>query len=444
MKYFEKPALFIYRIMCRYGLSGIFVDGDRLRRLNMKDNPKDLERDRAVRDISYVLMVLSVTVFLLLVYLLKSGTGSGEGELLRGEPGEGTTIYDMELSAQEAEPRSVKVEVSERQVEDARLPQLFAQAETILRQEMCGENISLDSVRDDLVFVSELPMGISVSWERDEKRIFSESGRLRISPPSEPLNVTVYATLKYHGYERRIPIDITIIGESEAPSSTWETALGRALEEADASSPKEKIYELPQKADDVELNWSRQDDNSALVLLLLGVLFAVMIIPAGKSSVKDRIKKRDQQMKRDYPDIISKFILLMSAGETCRGAWCKICHDYVNARDEKAPRYAYEEMLFSYRELELGAAEAVVYEKFGNRTGLACYSRFATMLSRNLRRGSRDILTALELEAKDAFSERFDEVRRRGEETSTKLLLPMMGMLMIVVAIIMVPAFSGM
>ena len=66
---------------------------------------------------------------------------------------------------------------------------------------------------------------------------------------------------------------------------------------------------------------------------------------------------------RDYPDIISKFIMLITAGMTCRAAWEKICSDYrrsierEKSKDEAVKtgkkkkagnrRYAYEEMIIS-------------------------------------------------------------------------------------------------
>lgn len=444
MKIFEKMAQRLYCLIQKTGLVGIFVSGEKLRRLEMQDNPRELEQSRAVHDLSYMIMVIAVTLVLVLILLLKGAGQAEDNVLLRGEPGEGTTSYEMELRRDGKQSGKVEINVSEQQIGDEQLPQLFREAEEMVRTEMLGDNISLDSVSTSLDFVDSLPMGISVTWERDERKLFSENGRLRVRAGSEPVAVTVYATIDYHGYERRIPINVTVIRTDNSDAEGEDEALERALEEADRKNPKDKAYRLPSEAGDTELEWTATSDNRPILLVLMGFLMAAMIIPAGKSAVNDKLKKRESQMKSDYPDIISKLILLMSAGETCRGAWKKICNDYLDSRSSTGKRYAYEEMCFSLRELELGAAEAQVYERFGNRAGLVCYSRLATMLSRNLKRGSRDILSQLEIEAKDAFAERFDEVRKKGEEASTKLLLPMMGMLMIVVAIIVVPAFSGM
>jgi len=50
----------------------------------------------------------------------------------------------------------------------------------------------------------------------------------------------------------------------------------------------------------------------------------------------------------------------------------------------------------------------------------------------------------LEYESADVFNERKENVKILGEEAGTKLLLPMMIMMVIIFAIIMYAAFAGM
>ena len=49
----------------------------------------------------------------------------------------------------------------------------------------------------------------------------------------------------------------------------------------------------------------------------------------------------------------------------------------------------------------------------------------------------------LRMGSEEAFSERKNQARRKGEEAGTKLLLPMGGMLLIVFVLILVPAFAS-
>ena len=103
----------------------------------------------------------------------------------------------------------------------------------------------------------------------------------------------------------------------------------------------------------------------------------------------------------------------------------------------------YEEMLRTAHELRFGASEAKVYEDFGKRCGVAEYRKFGVLLANNLKRGSRDLTGVLEREATEALEARTARARVKAGEAGTKLLLPMFGMLCLVFAIIMVPAFSS-
>ena len=59
-------------------------------------------------------------------------------------------------------------------------------------------------------------------------------------------------------------------------------------------------------------------------------------------------------------------------------------------------------------------------------------------------RDSRRLLELLEAEETEAFAQRKENARREGEKAGTRLLIPMFGMLVIVIAIVMIPAFRSM
>ncbi len=148
-------------------------------------------------------------------------------------------------------------------------------------------------------------------------------------------------------------------------------------------------------------------------------------------------------MLLDYPELISKFNLLINAGMTVKQAWTKITDDYKRRLEEtSAPkRYAYEEMIFTKHELELGVSEIIAYESFGRRTGLTPYMKFSTLIAQNLKKGSKGLSELLGREATEAYEDRKETAKRLGEEAGTKLLGPMIMMLIIVFILILVPAF---
>ena len=82
-----------------------------------------------------------------------------------------------------------------------------------------------------------------------------------------------------------------------------------------------------------------------------------------------------------------------------------------------------------------------MYENYGTRCGISVYKKFGMMLSQNLRKGTKGLTELLGREAEDAFEERKNLAKKIGEEAGTKLMIPMFLMLIIVFAMVIVPAF---
>jgi hypothetical protein len=100
----------------------------------------------------------------------------------------------------------------------------------------------------------------------------------------------------------------------------------------------------------------------------------------------------------------------------------------------------YEEMLITCREMEGGVSEERAYQRFGERCKNRQFRKFGNLLAQNLRKGTKGLTTLLESEVEDSLEERKNIARRFGEEAGTKLLVPMMLMLGIVIVILLVPA----
>ena len=94
--------------------------------------------------------------------------------------------------------------------------------------------------------------------------------------------------------------------------------------------------------------------------------------------------------------------------------------------------------------IQSGASERSQYASFGRIFGLGAYSRLGSMLEQNAVKGNERLRIMLREECEQALEERKARARKAGEQAGTKMLFPMMLMLLIVMAVIMVPAFWSM
>ena len=179
-----------------------------------------------------------------------------------------------------------------------------------------------------------------------------------------------------------------------------------------------------------------------LQVILLGIV-TVVGIQIGKKRdkklEKERIKKEKEQ---DYPLIVSELSILMGAGMSFRKAIERMVMSYRKGVMEKGKktRAGFEDIVMTYRKMSDGLSELQALEELGKNSESREYRKLSMLLVQNLRKGSRDLLDCLEKEEKYAFELRKQNAIRAGEQASTKLLIPMAGMLFIVIVILVVPA----
>lgn len=163
------------------------------------------------------------------------------------------------------------------------------------------------------------------------------------------------------------------------------------------------------------------------IILLCGIGFSLLLFFLLDKDIEERAKKRMKLRKQQYPDIVHKLELYMRAGLSVRG-----CFDLLSKE--------YDCILFACRDLQAGMLETVTYERFGRRLGIQEYVRLGMLLSQNVKRGNRALLERLEEEALHLSRVVEQEARVLGEKAQTKLLIPMVLYLAVVMLVIMVPA----
>jgi hypothetical protein len=90
--------------------------------------------------------------------------------------------------------------------------------------------------------------------------------------------------------------------------------------------------------------------------------------------------------------------------------------------------------------MSAGVAERQAYENFGRRSEDQTYMVLMSLLLQNLQKGNEGLLDALRMEEEAAFHKNLDRARVKGEQAGTKLLFPMLILLVVVMVIVMAPA----
>jgi len=441
--------------------------------LYVNENKEKIRREHAYQCISAMLAIFYIFVFFSFVLTVKErreGLTSYISAIERPQEGDGEQNITLWFETEDGVKAEIPFTVSERRLQGAELEAYYEAVYAYIKEMMLGENVSIYEVNQNLNLIKSMPDGnMTISWEIEPKDYIGSDGTLFYeNVPESGADIVATATVTYFNEKRYYPFAIHIIPKAYTKEELQYKQIEEALAKSEEDSREDNIVHLPDTIGDAKVVFSLQKEEKAGVMFFLGVIGALFMKLAYEEKVKQGREKREEQLLLDYPEMVSKFTLLLNAGMTPVAAFERIGSDYKTSlfreqlldlrkpkegekllkkqgiemkRTEKRVHYAYEEILYMLSEIRGGISEETAIEEFGRRCRLICYLRFSTIVVQNMKKGTKGIIPMLELEAKTAYESRKDFIRQMGERAGTKLLGPMMGMLILVMALIMVPAF---
>ena len=426
-------------------------DGDmrlRLSMLNPFDSSAELLKCFHIKSLANSLLLIFAGNLIALLLTLNTADSSGiiDNYLIpRNDYGQGdkqitVNIYENDSLILKNET----LDISEKHYSDEELDTMYEKLCNELPELIKGENKNLDVVCYDLNLSSSYPgYPFTVEWKLSDYSCINSSGQIDTASlqEKESCPLELKAKISCYDYSREYSFNAMLYCLPENSKESHTALLRNLIKSYEKESVSMDKSLLPQSLNGKSLSYSRPYDTSGLLMLLFSFFLGAFIKFYSRQEIEGQLEKRRQQMMQDYPQIISRLLLLTGAGMTIPSAFEKLALDYEKRKNKKDIRYAYEEMLLTVRKLKSGAAATDAYLRFGSRCGLRKYAKLGASLQQNLKKGSAGFTEALELEESDAFEERKALAKRLGEEAGTKLLLPMILMLIIVMIIVIVPAF---
>lgn len=380
----------------------------------------------------------------LAIILFFSGHTQGLSEIERNTYGKGKKAEELEITVgTKVKKKKITLEIQERKYTPEEIKKVFEKSVRQMDTLILGENKKKDHVDHNLNLVKKIPdTPVEVSWELDRYDVMNVYGEIQFGQvPKEGAKVKLQGLLSYEGEEFPYLTEVTVYPPKVSGEMAVTEAVKDLVKEEDDKTREIPSVKLPDKLNDSKITWKKETDSRGYVILLLGITASVSVYGLKKQNEKKEMIRVKKQMMRDYPEIVSKMVLLLGAGMTVRNAWKKVVTDYTRQKKVIGLHKAYEEMTAVFHEIQSGVTEAEGYEHFGKRCGLPQYLKLGALLSQNLKKGTGGLTELLKTEAAQAFEERKNLARKIGEEASTKLLVPMFLMLAIVLVIVIVPAF---
>ncbi len=358
-------------------------------------------------------------------------------KLERPEPGQGNVEISLSVWLDEDEI-PVSVEVAERVPGKEEATEAIEASYHLLAERILGENPSLEAVSRDLYLPTYLEeTACEVYWYIDNTERIDRNGAVNTEGISGAEQVNLTAEISIGPYEKEYVFTAMVVlgemNEQEQLIYDVKREIKRALSEGE----QDKSIVLPQTVGGREIVYKEPSNDQMGLFIVLIILLTVCSTFLPEQRLLQEKKEKEKELMLAYPEIVSKLCLLIGSGLTVRRAWERIVQEY---RERSVANYAYEEMLFSYYELERGLPEGKVYAAFGKRCRLHGYRKLGSLLEQNLKKGTAGLTALLQEETWQAFEDRRAFAVKLAQEAGTRMLLPMILLLLVVLVICIAPA----
>ena len=387
--------------------------------------------------IGLVVLILSLSI---LLYLVSGKVGEDfyDNEIKKTNPGAGAAEYKFNASAGEMDLGEIVVQVPEKEYTEDELNKLAGSCADEVFRKILGNNKDYSHIQEDLFFFESLdnyPFEISIFADSGGR--ISENGEILAK---ENFKTEIKVSLSYKDYKQQFRVSAQVVPGQNVKARVFRKELLAKLESSENVTGE--TIKLPKEVMGETISYQIPGVKRNSQYLIFGAIIAFIIPIAAAKDEKKKREDRKNEILKEYPLLVQKMSLYQATGMNIRNIWIEIYEEGIKKKGIGNPLY--HDMGITINELQSGISEAVAYKRFGERTNVPELVRFTALLSQNLKKGSSKLKELLDEEGQKAYEARKHRAVKAGEEAGTKLLIPMMLLLIQILLMIMVPAFISM
>ena len=234
-----------------------------------------------------------------------------------------------------------------------------------------------------------------------------------------------------------------LVREVLTEEERYERELGLLLEDAESGQRESGVWELPESFEEEKLEYQIVEEDYTILLLVALVLVAGAAVWIGQDQdLHASRSKRQEAFRAEYVSFAGSLAMYISAGLNLQAAMHLCTQDYLKRKPkEDLLRTA---LLEFQKNMQNGYGFLEALERLVATADDVNYRRLAGLLSQGMLNGAQGLASLLEKEVDKTREEKRRQSKVLGEQMSTALIAPMMLQLGIVIALIMIPAFTGM
>ena len=173
---------------------------------------------------------------------------------------------------------------------------------------------------------------------------------------------------------------------------------------------------------------------------LCGTAIAFILTYGVRSSINASVERKKDAIVSEFPQMVSKLTMLINAGMLVRRAWDEV----ANSNYEEP---LYEEMRIVSKDIQEGASIENAMESFASRCAVKQIRKFSSIYVQAVNRGASESVNSMKIMADEAWEQKKQIAKQKGEIASQKLIVPNMimffGILIVVVLPMIISTLAG-
>ena len=384
-------------------------------------------------------IVILLGSFLAVALLVKSKGDTNEaGVLIREENGKNQNIRLVAES--EYGKEDIEIELLSRTYSETEIENMKTGFVDELRFRILSGNGSFKEIYDNLSFPDAVDgYPFVLSYKVRPRGLVDSSGAI-IKDVDEETPIELEITYSLDNFEDKEIIEGIILPQQKSKEEVFAKKLRDYLEGENENNRNSKTIILPTQINGVDIKWSKKKSSKVPAIIVLTVVCAGFVLFKDRFLAGENEKKRRERIILDYPDFAVKYALLNEAGLTHRQIVDRLGSEYEKKKKDSP---IYEEIYKVSIDVKGGVPLTDALESMSKNCGVREITFFVGLINRNIKKGGREISAELRKAADESSSEKREKIRRKAETAGTRLLIPMVFLLIIVFALIMIPAFDS-
>ena len=188
-----------------------------------------------------------------------------------------------------------------------------------------------------------------------------------------------------------------------------------------------------------EIKWSTEKKTNTIPLLILVMLACLLVYKRSTNPIKQLLKARNASITRQLPEFVNKLVLLLNAGLVLSAAFDRTVEESLNSRNAEDDYFCSKLREINKNMKEMNSPLNTEFRAFAKESGHSGLMRISNILSDNINKGV-ELTDKLQSESEVLWINRKRDCEERGRISETKLTLPLVMFLLVLIVITVSPA----